>query len=123
MQTSIKFYDSDLDCHISDYIRPIELRRAYVHRWEIINGEWIGSGYVQDVKIKINTASAPQKRPTVSEIISDSMLSVGNMLFDNLMPAPFKMNGLICSMLQFSTSMSKLFLSLIRKKAMNTSSR
>jgi len=94
MQTSIEFHDSDLAaCHIHDNMIVIELRPAYIHKWELINGKWIGSGCVQDAQIRIDNARAPNKMPVVPVNISDCTITIGGITFYNLIPTPFNMKG------------------------------
>ena len=94
MKTSIEFHDSDLSAYnIHDNVLVIELRSAYIHKWEMTKGKWIGTGCVQDAKITIDNACVPKKMPAVPVEISDGMITIGNTIYDNLVPVPFHMNG------------------------------
>jgi len=94
IQTSIELHDSNLsDCKFYEGMLVIELRPAYIHKWEMLNGKWIGTGWVQDAKMRIDNASVSGKMPTVPVEISDGMISSGGSIFTNLISVPFNMNG------------------------------
>lgn len=94
LQTSIEFHDSDLSaCEMQDKMIVVELHPAYVHKWELTNGKWIGIGCVQDARITIENANVPKRMPTLPVQISDGMIEIGTAIFDNLVAVPFKMSG------------------------------
>lgn len=94
LQTSIEFHDSDLSaCNLQGAMLVIELRPAYVHKWEMKNGMWIGTGCVQDAELKIDNAIVPKKMPALPIEITNGTISVGNTVFDNLVQVPFDKHG------------------------------
>ncbi len=100
-QTSIEFHDSVLSAiNFHDNVLIVELRPAYIHKWELINGNWIGTGCVQNATITIAKTPAPTKNIPVPVQISGGMISIGDIIFDNLVPVPFDKNGPIVMKLQ-----------------------
>ena len=94
MQISIELHDSDLSAYaLHDSVLVIELRPAYIHKWEMTNDKWIGTGCLQDAKITIDTPIVPTKMPAVPAGISDGIITIGSTVFDNLVPVPFNMAG------------------------------
>ncbi len=101
LQTSIELHDSDLSAiNFHDNLLVVELRPAYIHKWELINGKWIGTGCVQNARITIAKAPAPTKHLAVPVQISDGMINIGEIIFDNLVPVPFHKNDPIVMKLQ-----------------------
>ncbi len=94
IQTSIEFHDSDLSSfNIHENVLVVELHPAYIHKWEMTNGKWIGTGCVQNAKITIDKAANLKKFLAVPLQISDGMIRVGDTIFDNLVPVTFHKNG------------------------------
>jgi hypothetical protein len=65
------------------------------------NGKWVGTGCGQDATIDINKARIQKNIPAVPIEISDGIISIGKIEFNNLIPLPFNMTGLCRLNLQF----------------------
>lgn len=94
MQIFIEFHDSNLSaCYIHDNVLLIELGPAYIHKWEVINGKWLGTGCAQNAIIRINNASILKKMPVNPSKISGGMVTFGSTTFDNLISVPLNINN------------------------------
>ncbi len=103
MHTSIEFHDSNVSAFdIQNKSLFIELRPAYVHKWEMVKGKWIGTGNVQNARIRIDNISVPQKHPQIPLQISDGVITSESTTFNNLVPVPFNVTGPIRMVLNFS---------------------
>jgi hypothetical protein len=86
----IEFHDSTLTAiNASAATREIVLD-AYVHRWELIDGEWRGTGWEQPVRIVMQNAVGPSHKWALPAAISDGELRTSAVAGGMLVPLPFK---------------------------------
>jgi hypothetical protein len=86
----IEFHDSTLtSINASAATREIVLD-AYVHRWELINGQWRGTGWEQPVRIVMQNAVGPSNTCALPAAISAGELRANEATPGNLVSLPFK---------------------------------
>ena len=95
--SSIELHDSHVagialsgDCVI------VHLRPAYVHRSEGRPGIDPGSGWVQDLDMVVSEAMLVSRFSKMSRDLDDGSLSVGNEVFENIVPLPIDVRGAVC---------------------------
>ena len=87
MPSSLEFHDSTL-LDIERHGMSIRLRLdAYVHQWDMVDGRWTGSGWVQPVEIAIDESTMKQ-RPQLPVDLDGGVLEVGETYHTNLVPLP-----------------------------------
>jgi hypothetical protein len=92
MRSSIEFHDSTISAITQE---PTSIRislDAYVHRWDLVDAEWRGTGWVQPVHIII-TSSADSMICQVPVDIRDGEVRTVQSNYENLVPLPFAATG------------------------------
>jgi len=90
LPTWIEFHDSTLAA--LDYTAT-DLRvvlDAYVHRWDLVADDWVGTGWMRLVRILITHARCQSSVTLVPVEITHGRLHVGTVTYSNLVPLPFK---------------------------------
>ena len=94
MNDAIEFHDSTLSGIAFDgRDLVVRLAPAYVHRSEGRPGVDPGSGWLQDVDLIIAEAVVESSPSDVPVELCDGSLSVGEALWDNLLPLPLAASG------------------------------
>ena len=65
---------------------------AYVHRWLQVEGQWIGRGWIQPVRLKLSTAGAPPNLKLPADLSTGSVELDGR-VHDNILQLPCRSLG------------------------------
>ncbi len=88
MSESIEFHDSTLTS-VSFQGASVEIElRAYVHRWERVEGTLMGTGWVRPVRIVLSEGAGGNP-PQLPLELYGGQLRTGEVTHDNLVPLPF----------------------------------
>jgi hypothetical protein len=84
---SLEWHDSTL-CGVERNAGGLvlHLRPAYVHKWEPVNGEWIGEGLAQDLNVTILNGEASGSIPASRLKISGADLRISGRDVVELLP-------------------------------------
>jgi hypothetical protein len=77
---------------------------AYIHRWERLNDEWRGTGWVQSVRIVVSNAIGLSAMPPLPVEISDGWVQLGAVAPNDLVRLPLNASGAIRIWLQLTTA-------------------
>ena len=88
MQTEMEFHDSTVIAISRDGSTLCIHFDAYVHRWEIIEGEWKGSGWAQPVKIAMLDAICTHT-PRLPADLDGGKLETAGATHSDMVPLPF----------------------------------
>ncbi len=87
LPTSLEFHDSTL-LDLNRNGTSVQLRLdAYVHQWDVIDGEWQGSGWLRPVQITVADGVIPTI-PSLPAELDGGGLDVGSTVYGNLVPVP-----------------------------------
>ncbi len=84
----LEFHDSTLRSITQTDVSVHIVLDGYVHRWEVNDGTWRGTGWEQSVRIIIRNVDGRLAAPTLPVEIADGWLSVGEAVYDNLVRIP-----------------------------------
>lgn len=99
----IEFHDSILKAADSTSGDIEILLNAYVHRWNEVNCEWRGTGWMQPVRILIRGALSVAAPPITPVDLRTGRLTVGTVTHDNLCPLPLASSLPVSLWLQLMT--------------------
>jgi hypothetical protein len=86
----IEFHDSTLTA-VEQSVGGLEIALdAYVHRWELIGGQWRGTGWQQRVRIRTQSAVGPSVVLTLPVDIWNGELRANGLRDGELVPLPFE---------------------------------
>jgi hypothetical protein len=102
--TRIEFHDSTLK-GCEQFGADVEIGLdAYVHRWNMVDGAWRGTGWVQPVRVLVSNVVGPWVAPVTRVDISSGRLRVGDVIHDNTVELPFVASDSIEVWLQLASS-------------------
>jgi hypothetical protein len=88
MSESIEFHDSRLtSIHFVGTSMLIDVR-AYVHRWERLEGVLKGTGWIRPVRISLSDAAGDPPSDTPLDLYGGEVRA-GQVLHESLVPLPF----------------------------------
>ena len=91
---AIEFHDSTVaGITPSENSIIVQFRPAYVHRSDGRPGFDAGSGFLQNLDLVLSEAVLKSTFTELPCDLGDGSLSVGNEVFDNLVPHPFDLRG------------------------------
>jgi hypothetical protein len=100
----LEFHDSDLTQVTTTEGQIACVLDTYIHRWESGPGGWVGTGWMQQVRIVLSGAPAPPALPLLPEEIADGSLLLGEEDANGLVPVPFQASGKVRLWLQLGTA-------------------
>jgi hypothetical protein len=77
---------------------------AYVHRWDLVGDDWVGTGWAQLVCILITNAVGLSSMPAVPVRIDDGRVKVGTITHENLIPLPFVASETVALWMQLANA-------------------
>src|SRR5882672_10943888 len=84
----IEFHDSTVEAVRAEPTEGFVRLRAYVHEWQLVAGQWHGSGWSQPVVLRLREGASGTS-PAVPVGVSSGWIGVGATTHDNLIPVPF----------------------------------
>jgi hypothetical protein len=100
----LEFHDSTLTGFDARDTRVELLLDAYIHRWERLDDQWRGTGWMQGVRIVVSNAVGPSAVPVLPVEISDGWLRLGAVAHNDLVRLPLQASGAIRIWLQLNTA-------------------
>src|SRR3954471_18477925 len=85
----IEFHDSELRAIINSGSDMLVQLSAYVHRWEHRDGSWVGTGWMQPVRIVLKNARSQFQTLSTPTELTDGCIRVDETVYDNWVPLPF----------------------------------
>jgi len=99
----IEFHDSHLDAIAMSSDGASVHLRAYVHRWERRDGEWVGTGWIQPVTITVRTSPGPVATRETPVDVWVGSIRVDETVHNNLVPLPFEGTGAVRVVMELIT--------------------
>ena len=100
----LEFHDSILTGFDARETRVELLLDAYIHRWERLNDEWRGTGWMQSVRIVVSNALGLSAVPPLPVEVSDGRLQLGAAAPNDIVRLPLQASGGIRLWLQLITA-------------------
>ena len=104
MTQYLEFHDSVLIAFSATKAHAELLLDAYIHRWQKVDGEWAGTGWMQSVRIAVSHPIGQLTAPVLPADISDGRLSVGTKVPVHLVPFPLEASAAVGLRLQLTTA-------------------
>ena len=85
----LEFHDSELRSVVfEDRTAIVTLTPAYIHRWEMTNGSWTGTGWTQTAEIRISDPddNRAAERPDTPCLIFDGSIRTMYRIVENIVP-------------------------------------
>ena len=89
MKTWLEFHDSTLTALTETKVGVTLDLTAYVHCWEASGESWLGTGWMQPVRILISGAGHGRPATDLPIDVADGRRRVGAITHDNFVPLPF----------------------------------
>jgi hypothetical protein len=94
MTSALELHDSTLaSLTVTAGEAIIELAPGYVHQWEKQGHEWLGTGWSKPIRIRVDSARVTSPVPTLPADVSEGSLTMGDVMYSNLVPLPFHAQG------------------------------
>lgn len=100
----LEFHDSTLEAVRASDAHVELLLDAYIHRWERVNDEWKGTGWMRRVRIAMTRPAAVPAVPFLPVEISDGDLQLDAVPRHVMVRFPFEASGAVRLWLQLITS-------------------
>ena len=95
MRDQIELHDSNAVFSYLDHAVVIEMCPAYVHHWELIDGNWVGTGRLQAARMVVSGVFREPVIPSEQVELSGGVAHCGAKAFSNLIPVPFHDDGAV----------------------------
>ena len=76
---------------------------GYIHRWDMADGDWKGTGWIQPVQITVGNVATQVVSLKLPVEIADGVLQCGNVSHDSVMPLPFETPEAVSLWLEVAT--------------------
>jgi hypothetical protein len=100
----LEFHDSILTAIGARDTQVELLLDAYIHRWERLNDDWRGTGWMQSVRIVMDNAIGPVVVSLLPREIADGRMQLGTAPSTNIVRLPLQASGRIGIWLQLTTA-------------------
>jgi hypothetical protein len=100
----LEFHDSTLKAIGARDTQVELLLDAYIHRWERVDADWRGTGWMQGVRIVVDNAIGPVGVPLLPMDVSDGRVQLGTSALGDLVRLPLHASGRIGVWLQLTSA-------------------
>jgi hypothetical protein len=102
MSNSVEFHDSTLSAISQEGTSVRVSLDAYVHRWNLVEGVWKGTGWMQPVQIIVGSGASAMMAEVPVDLDGGEVRTVDR-THDNLVPLPFTSSGPVSLRLELVT--------------------